>query len=144
MLVLFGKLKWNVSKQNFEIRSMSQEKEVILAYMYVLRLGLRLAFMRSCQIIHFQMSICNGNSFRLKYRNNLTSGTLKSWKRAAAYISAINSLKGPITASHIQVGPLCFRVGLLNKQNEPNNNSFDLWIKSEQPKTNCVRNQLWI
>lgn len=43
MLVLFGKLKWNVSKQNFEIRTMSQEKEVILAY-YVLRLGLRLAF----------------------------------------------------------------------------------------------------
>lgn len=34
MLVLFGKMKWNVSKQNFEIRSLSQEKEVILAYMY--------------------------------------------------------------------------------------------------------------
>lgn len=34
MLVLFGKLKWNVSKQNFEIRRMSQEKEVILAYKY--------------------------------------------------------------------------------------------------------------
>lgn len=52
--------------------------------------------------------------------------------------------KAPITASHIQVGPLCFRVGLLNKQNEANNNSFDLWIKSRQPKTNFVRNQLWI
>lgn len=45
MLVLFGELKWNVYKQNFEIRSMSQEKEVILAYLWT-KVGLEIGFLK--------------------------------------------------------------------------------------------------